>query len=212
VLALLRGEARLLGTPMLVASALVMAFGTAVAAARAGSSGTWAADVLALVAPIVAAAGIAEVYGPKRDPAFEVIAATPTSLRLILLVRVVLVFGYDLALALAASVVLVAVGAGGPAGLIVTWLGPMALLAALSLALAVRAGPDVAIGAVVALWSLRVLAGSVFVDAAAPLTVVRTLWSTNPATMLLTAALVAAAIFLAGRGEPVRRSRATHLS
>ena len=62
--------------------------------------------MLALVAPIVAAAGVAGTHRSRRDPAAELVAATPTSGRLLLLVRLTLVFGFDLALALAASAVL----------------------------------------------------------------------------------------------------------
>jgi hypothetical protein len=211
-LSLVLAEARLVRVSVLVASALVMALGVVLAATSSAYDG-WAADVLALVAPVVAAVGVAGVYGPQRDPAFELVAATPTSPRLILLTRIALVFGYDLVLALAASGVVAAVGAD-PAGmhaLVVAWLGPMSLLCALCLLLVVWVGADVALGVAVALWSLRVLAGGLFSGVPGLLDLVRAAWSTNLVTALVTVALVAVAVILAGRGEPVRRSRATHL-
>jgi hypothetical protein len=208
-LALLRAEARLVRPAVPIASALVMALGVALAATSPqGLSG----QVLALVAPVVAALGIAGLYGPRRDPAFEVVAATPTAPGLILLSRIALVFGYDLVLALAASGVLAALGGdpGGLFALVGAWLGPMALLSALSLMLAVWLGADIAAGVAVVLWSLRVLADSLLGEAGWALDAVRTVWSTNAGTVLAAAVLTVVAVFLAGRGEPIRRHRATH--
>ncbi|MGN9910328.1 hypothetical protein ACTMTJ_22500 [Phytohabitans sp. LJ34] len=208
-LALLRAEARLVRPAVPIASALVMALGVALAAASPpGLTG----QVFALVAPVVAALGIAGLYGPRRDPAFEVVAATPTAPALILLSRIALVFGYDLVLALAASGVLAVLGGdpGGVFALVDAWLGPMALLSALSLVLAVWLGADVAAGVAVVLWSLRVLAGGFLDDADWGLDAVRLVWATNAGTVLTAAALTALAVFLAGRGEPIRRHRATH--
>jgi hypothetical protein len=213
-LALVLAEARLLRIPVLVASALVLALAVALAAIQTTAADGWSGNVLALVAPIVAAIGISGVYGPQRDPAFEVVAATPTTARLILLVRIALVFGYDLALAMAASGAVTVVGAdaAGVVALVVAWLGPMALLSALCLLLTVWVGADIAIGAVLTLWAMRVLAGNVFADVTGLVEFFRAVWSTSPATGSATAALVLAAVVLAGRGEPIRRSRATHLS
>ncbi|MET7401135.1 zf-HC2 domain-containing protein [Dactylosporangium sp. NPDC005572] len=186
--ALLRAEARLLSPVVLVASAVVMALGALLAAVQRD------AELLALVAPLVAAAGISGVHGPRRDPAFEVIAATPTPLRRILLLRVALILGYDVLLALAASAVLAAP--------VLAWLAPTALLSALCLPLLVRFGPDVAIGAALTAWALRML----------DLGVVRAAWEATPAGWVATAALAALGVILAGRGEPMGRFRATHLT
>ncbi len=211
-LALLRAEARLVRPAVPIASALVMALGVVLAATSTATAEGFAGEVLALVAPVVAALGIAGLYGPRRDPAFEVVAATPTAPALILLTRIALVFGYDLLLALAASGVLAALGGdpGGLFALVDAWLGPMALLSALSLVLAVWIGADAAAGVAVVLWSLRVLAGGLLGDAAWALAAVRLAWSTNAGTVLAAAALTALAVFLAGRGEPIRRHRATY--
>jgi hypothetical protein len=211
-LALVLAEVRLLRMPVLIASALVMALAVVLAVTQTAAADGGAGDVLALVAPVVAAIGISGVYGPQRDPAFEVVAATPTTVRLILLIRIALVFGYDLALALAASgaVTVADADAAGIPALVVAWLGPMALLSALCVLLMVWVGADIAIGVALALWSLRVLAGSVFADGTGLVELFRAVWSTNPATGSATAALVLMAVVLAGRGEPVRHSRATH--
>jgi hypothetical protein len=168
--------------------------------------------VLALVTPIVAAAGVAGTYRSGRDPAAEVVAATPTSGRLLLLVRIALVFGYDLALALIASAALAATGAAGTASLntlVAAWLGPMALLSSVSLLIAVRFGPDVALGAAVGLWAVRVLIGGVLVRDGWAARFVVEAWTTNTPVLIISAGLTIVAIIVAGR-EPPGVWRATH--
>jgi hypothetical protein len=230
--ALVLAEARLIRLAVPVASALVMALGVAfvlIAAATGGTdsgpdTSTAATDLLALIAPIVAAAGVAGAYRSRRDPVAELVAATPMSGRLLLLVRLTLVFGYDLALALAASAVLAVTiadtaTAAGPAasldGLIGAWLGPMALLSSLSLLVAVRFGPDVALGTAIGLWALRVLAGGVFARDGWPARLIVEAWSTNAAVLAVSVALGIAAVVVAGRSGPFAREptngwRATH--
>jgi hypothetical protein len=231
--ALVVAEARLIRLAVPIASALVMALGVAFvllhAAAGEGPGGGAAANtagtanlVLALIAPIVAATGVAGTYRSRHDPAAELVAATPTSGRLLLLVRIALVFGYDLALAVAASAALTAAGTAEMASLnalIGAWLGPMALLSSLSLLVAVRFGPDVALGAAAGLWAVRVVAGSVLagggLDRDWPARFIVNAWSTNAAVLAASAALAVAAVAMAGRvhpnrGEPHSGWRATH--
>jgi hypothetical protein len=174
---------------------------------------TSAGLMLALIAPIVAAAGVAGTYRSRRDPAAELVATTPTSGRLLLLVRLTLIFGFDLVLAVTASAVLAATGAAGAAGLnalVGAWLGPMALLSSLSLLVAVRFGPDVALGAAVGLWAIRVSAGGLLAGDGWPARVIVDYWSTNAAVLAVSAVLAVAAVFVAGRGEPGNGWRATH--
>ena len=214
--AVVLAEARLIRLAVPVASALVMTLGVAVVLSR-GAPGD-AGDLLALIAPIVAAAGVAGAYRSRHDPAAELVAATPTSGRLLLLVRLTLVFGYDLTLALVASAVLAATETTNAAtmnALIATWLGPMALLSSLSLLVAVWFGSDVALGTAVGLWALRVMAGGVFARHGWPAQLLVAAWSTNAAVLAVSAALGIAAVVVAGRGgpfpgEPNRRWRATH--
>jgi uncharacterized membrane protein YqaE (UPF0057 family) len=162
----------------------------------------------------VAAAGVAAAYRPNRDPVFELTAATPTSPRLLLLIRVTLMMGYNVVLAMAASAAVAALGDPSARldALIVAWLGPMALLSALSLVLAVWLGPEVAVGAALGLWALRVLADTPLVASGWLAALVRAAWSTSPGGALASAALLAVAAIFAGRGEPGRGLRATHLT
>lgn len=187
---LLRAQLPLVQARLWWASALVMAVGFAVAAAGTNHS---AGVVVSLVAPAVAAAGVAALYGPEVDPSLELALSTPTSPRSVLLARLTLVFGYDLLLALAGSVLLTGFGAADGLWLLIAqWLGPMALLSALSLAISVWIGPSVAITTVLALWGLRVASGSVLQGSLAEF--VRDRWSTDPVVLGLAAALVAAVV------------------
>jgi hypothetical protein len=194
-LALLLAELRLVRPSVWVASVLVMA--CAVALALTGGSGA-GATVLSLVAPLVAVAGVAGVYGPERDPAFEALAVTATSPRVVLLARVTLVFAYDLVLAMGASAV---VDLGGPhvglVSLVTGWLGPMALMSALSLLLAMWVGPNLAISAAGTLWVLRVLTvGAPQLGEGWLAGAMREVWSTSPGTVTATLALLVAAVAL----------------
>jgi hypothetical protein len=108
-----------------------------------------------LVAPAVAAVGIAFAYGPALDPAWELSASCAVSDRMVLLTRAVAVFALNAALGLLASA-----ASGAVAGLTFGWLIPMTAVCALALAVAVAtksAGVGAAAG--VAAWVIAVLAG-----------------------------------------------------
>jgi hypothetical protein len=208
--ALVVAEARLIRPAVPIASAMVMALGVGTVLLQASAGANL---VLALVAPIVAAAGVAGTYRSRRDPALEMVAATPTSGRLLLLVRIAVVFGLDLVLAVSASAALTAAGATGAAGmnaLVGAWLGPMALLSALGLLVAVRFGPDVALGVAVGLWAVRVLVGGALIRDGWPARFIVAAWSTNATVLIVSAAVAAGAVAMAGRGEPRDGWRATH--
>ncbi|MBB2911786.1 hypothetical protein FHS43_003059 [Streptosporangium becharense] len=201
--ALLEMEARLLRTAIWVLSALLTAAGAIVV-----TIGTQTAEAMfALAAPLVTAAGVAWAHGSEQDGAFEIVAVTPTSPRVIMLTRMTLVFGYNLTLALLASAALALLGKvpAGMTSLITAWLGPMALLAALTLLLSVCWTPNAAVGVATSLWGVRalsVLMDDVDID-------LDGLWTTSPATLALAAGLTLAAVVLTGGGEPIRRGRAT---
>jgi hypothetical protein len=154
LLQLLHGQIPLVRRGIWAASALTMVLGCLlelIAPYGAGKS-------LALIAPIVAAMGVAFVYGPESDPGLELALATPTSPRFVLLSRLTLVYAYDILLALAASVITVIVRGGvGLWPVIVLWLGPMLFLSALSLVLALLSSSGVGIAAALALWCARVM-------------------------------------------------------
>ncbi|MFF0578998.1 hypothetical protein [Streptosporangium saharense] len=205
-------EARVQPVSIWLVSALVMAAGIALTLARPYTAG----PVLALLAPLVAGAGIAAAYGPRDDGVAELVAVTPTSPRVILLARMTLVFGYDLLLGLAASVLPSLSPFGpvpaGPFALVMVWLGPTAVMSALSLLLSVCWRAEAAAGGSLVAWGLYAFAFT------GSLTGSFTGWSswwpraTGPGTIGLALALTLAAVAVAGLGEPFRRPRATNRS
>jgi len=129
--------------PWLTASAVVLAMG-ALTQVGAGQPLVW------LIAPAVAAVGIAYSYGPGLDPAWELSCSMPVSDRLILLTRAVAVFAVNAVLGLIASAATLAthVSAGAlhltTVQLTFAWLLPMTAACALALAVAVAVRSAVA--------------------------------------------------------------------
>jgi len=108
-----------------------------------------------LIAPAVAAVGIAFAYGPGIDPAWELSSSCAVSHRMVLLTRVVAVFAVNAVLGLLASA-----ASGAAVALAFGWLLPMTAVCALALAVAVAArSATVGAGAGVAAWVIAVLAG-----------------------------------------------------
>ncbi|NWG16795.1 MAG: hypothetical protein HXY41_09180 [Chloroflexi bacterium] len=205
LLLVLRAEARIIRREIWLASALVMALGVVV---TLGVGGVNPATPLALLAPVVAAVGMALLYDSDMEQVLELTDSTPASVRLLLLARLTLVFCFDLALGLAGSVVLTLLRADvllWP--LVMSWLAPMAFLSALAFMLSVVTGDAVA-GAVFSLtiWGMHVFVRSM--PASGGLTWILSLPGlADPATrpFLFAAALllVMAALWLAG--DPERR-------
>jgi hypothetical protein len=110
---------------------------------------------VALLAPAVAAAGIAYAYGPGIDPAWELSQSMAISDRMVLLVRALAVFGLNAALGLLASA-----ASGAAAEVTFGWLVPMTAVCALALAAAtVTRSANVGVAAGAAGWVIAILAG-----------------------------------------------------
>jgi anti-sigma factor RsiW len=144
---LLVSQAPLVRRELWPASAIVILIGVAVAYLLGNYM------VIGVLAPLVAAASLAVLYGPENDPAIELAMSCPTSLRQILLARVALVFGYNLVMALLASLVTKSLAPPGFLGsLILSWLGPMAFLSATALLLSIWIGTNNAITLTYIAW------------------------------------------------------------
>jgi hypothetical protein len=110
---------------------------------------------VALLAPAVAAAGIAYAYGPGIDPAWELSQSMAVSDRMVLLVRALAVFGLNAGLGLVASA-----ASGAAAAVTFGWLVPMTAVCALALAAAtVTRSANVGVAAGLAGWVITILAG-----------------------------------------------------
>ena len=101
--------------------------------------------VLAFFTTIAAAAGVAFMYQAEHDAGYEIILSTPTSIRIVMICRMALVVGYNMALAALTSAI-IAIALGGTLwDFMHIWLGPMLLLASISLAISVIFGSVVSL-------------------------------------------------------------------
>jgi hypothetical protein len=134
--------------PWLISTVVVFGVGTLVNLGP-GESLVW------LIAPAVAAVGIAFAYGPGIDPAWELSSSCALPDRMVLLTRAVAVFALNAVLGLLASA-----ASGAAAALTFGWLIPMTAVCALALAVAVAArSAATGAGAGVAAWVITVLVG-----------------------------------------------------
>ena len=131
-----------------IATAVVLIAGVGI---TLGTGQPW----VALLAPAVAAVGIAYAYGPGIDPSWELSQSMAVSDRMVLLVRALAVFGLNAGLGLAASAV-----SGAAAAVTFGWLVPMTAVSALALAAAtVTRSANVGVAAGLAGWAITILAG-----------------------------------------------------
>lgn len=143
-----RAQIPLIYKSIWIASALVCLFSlilTVSMAQRSAETKGTIADIMVLFIAVVGAVGGAFLYGSSVDPGFELTIATPTSVRLVMLCRMVIVLGYNMLLALVASAVFAALYGGGLWGFVQLWLGPMIFLASLCLALSLFVGSTFAL-------------------------------------------------------------------
>lgn len=192
----LTSQAQLLRPSVWIASAAGVAFATLLAASLSAELGR--DGVLTIALPLIAAAGVAFLYGPENDPGLEITLATPTSARLVLLSRFSLLFAFDLALALLGTLALSLALGASPWGLALAWLGPMALLSTVSLALSLFTGPAIAtLGAAMA-W----LAGALRFDSGLTLRFApETLARMTPGILALSVAALLVAMVAVSRRE-----------
>jgi hypothetical protein len=149
---LLKAQSRLMQSELWPASTLIMGLGLTLALLT-GREG-----IIYFLAPMVAAGGLAVIYGSDHDPVIELTRSTPTSAWKILLARLTLVSGFNLLLALAASLCLISILPVGILGnMILTWLGPLTFLSALALLLSLWLGAGNAIALSYSLWLAQFL-------------------------------------------------------
>ncbi len=206
---LLVGQLPLVRRGIWTASALTMALGCVIELLRPYGIG----KALAVFAPVVAAMGIAFVYGPENDPSLEIALATPTSPRLVLLGRLTLVYAYDILLAVVASAIITAIRGGAGLWLVIAlWLGPMLFLSALSLVLSLLFGSVVGISTALIIWATRIMAGGHWLPGGQRDVFVR-FWGSNMLLIPLAAALLLVAfVSVSWQGQSLVGNRHSHLS
>jgi hypothetical protein len=207
VIQIIQSQIPLVQREIWLASALVMAIGLVVAVIAEK------AIVIHVLAPMVATVCVVVIYGSENDPAFELANATPTSQWQILFARLALVFSYNLILALAASLGFAWLVPGELVGnLVLGWLGPMAFMSILALAVSLWTSPANAITAAYSLWLLQIIAKNLLGNTAAAyyqqpalrwmMEAYLDFWS-NPGLLLITAGLICIAVLsLVSRSAP----------
>lgn len=143
-----RSQVPLIHKSIWIASALVCLFGLILALLMEPQTLLQkhvAGDLLVRFIVVVGASGSAFIYGSSVDPGFELTIATPTSVRFVMLCRMVLVLGYNFLLGLLASAAFASVYGGGLWGFMQLWLGPLFFLSSLCLAISLFVGSTFAV-------------------------------------------------------------------
>jgi hypothetical protein len=156
-------------------------------------------SILTLFTTVATACGIAFIYQAEHDAGYEVMLSSPTSIRIVMICRMFLVIGYNMALAAITSAIVSLLFAGSLWTFIQIWLGPVLLLASISLAISVTLGSVFGVAASLVLEVFQAVDDS-FTRAAPFLHFLRLdFWKTTPLTLLIALALLAFAIYYAPR-------------
>ena len=153
---ILLAQFRLVAWQTWVLAGVLLLIGTAIAATAPEAAAVERA-LSGLVPPFVAV-GVAGACGVATEPVAELVAASGTSPRTVLLARLTVVMGAMFAVATGVALATSELAGMSPAALLAAWLGPMTLLSAVSFALAVLWRPRSAITIAAGLWAARLFA------------------------------------------------------
>src|SRR5579884_24032 len=191
-------------------TALVILFGcllSILGPARTASGLRSAQLILSLFITLVGAAGVAFIYGAEHDAGFELTLATPTSTRMVMFCRMALVLSYNIAMAALASAFVTFVLGGSFWEIIQLGLGPLFLLASVSLLLSLTIGSVVALIASFLLEAMQTIALNVEQGLPSLQWSHASAWQTNPWMLLLAVALLVIAILYAPRKVKLSNER-----
>jgi len=183
-----------LATPLVILFGGGLAFYDIIIIHVAGIASNWS---LPLFTTVSATASAAFIYGAENDASLELTLSTPTSIRLVMLCRMLWVVGYNFVLAALASTIIAVAHGGGLWQIMQMWLGPMLLLSSFTLALSMILGSWVAV-----LVSINLETAQAFLldtnTHPAMIHLSQTgLWHTNPTMLLLALLFIAFATFYA---------------
>lgn len=131
---LARAQVQIVSPLLWLGSALLFVIGALVTAALYAPTGTTIPFVIA--APLIAAVGVALLYGEDVDPPLEMLHAVPMPPSVIVILRLALLFSFNLIVAVLASVLLAASSTQITLmPLVAAWFAPMTCLSALALLL-----------------------------------------------------------------------------
>ncbi|MGH2493160.1 MAG: anti-sigma factor family protein [Ktedonobacteraceae bacterium] len=157
------------------------------------------AAVMAFLTTITAAAGVAFIYQAEHDAGYEIILSTPTSIRIVMICRMALVVGYNLALAAVTSAIIAITLGGTVWDFMHIWLGPMLLLASISLTVSVIFGSVVSVGVALLLEILQAITTSLARTTPFIHFVHANLLQTTPTALLIALLLIVFAVYYAPR-------------
>ena len=112
-------------------------------------------NLLVLFIVVAGASGCAFLYGSAVDPGFELAIATPTSVRFMMISRMVIVLGYNMLLGIIASALFAGFAGGSLWEMMQLWLGPLLFLSSLCLAISLFVSSAFALICTVALEALQ---------------------------------------------------------
>lgn len=155
--------------------------------------------VLAFFSIVTAATGVAFIYQAEQDAGYEIILATPTSIRIIMIFRMVLVIGYNFLLTAITSGILAFALGGNLWDFAQLWLGPVLLLASISLTVSVTFGSVVGVVASLVIEVLQAMFSSVERTTPVLQFLRMNIERTTPVTLIIAFILLAFAIYYAPR-------------
>lgn len=183
-----------LATPLVILFGGGLAFYDIIIIHVAGIATNWS---LPLFTTVSAAASAAFIYGEENDAGLELTLSTPTSIRLVMLCRMLWVVGYNFVLAALASTIIAVAHGGGLWQIMQMWLGPMLLLSSFTLALSMILGSWVAVLVSIILETAQAF----LLDTNTHPVMIHLsqtgLWRTNPTMLLLALLFIAFATFYA---------------
>jgi len=196
----LRRQVPLIHSSIWIATPLVIFFGGGLAFYDiiiihvAGIASNWS---LPLFTTVSAAASAAFIYGAENDAGLEITLSTPTSIRLVMLCRMLWVVGYNFMLAALASTIIAVAHGGGLWEIMQMWLGPMLLLSSFTLALSMILGSWVAVLVSIILETAQAFLLDTNKHTAMIQLSQASIWHTNPLILVLALLFIAFAIFYA---------------
>ncbi len=155
--------------------------------------------VLAFFSTVTAATGIAFIYQAEQDAGYEIILATPTSIRIIMICRMLLVIGFNFLLTAITSAIIAFTLGGNLWDFVQLWLGPMLLLASISLTVSVTLGSVFGVAASLIIEVLQAIFSSPERTAPVLQFLRMNIGQTTPFTLILAFILLAFAIYYAPR-------------
>jgi hypothetical protein len=199
-----RSQISLIHKSIWVASALVCLFGLILSVFMAFHQQDHravraAGQLLVLFIVITGASGCGFIYGSSIDPGFEWTIATPTSMRLLMLCRMIVVLGYNLLLGMLASIAFAAVNGIDLWAIVQFWLGPLLFLSSFCLTASLFIGSTLALICTAVIEVLQSFPSSLVSHLAGLPLPSLNLGSTSPTLLILAVLLVACAAFFVPR-------------